>query len=315
MTKAALSNAVVIATVLSFGACGSESQEGGLPVPIDDLAGALADATCNNIGPCCQEAGIPHDRAECHAHAEAQFGGEIAEARSSPNVTYHADAARACVDAYTFVVKGCRDKNEVGAACKAIFVGTLQPGAACTMSSECVDGAGCEPGDDGVTMQCKASPFELRGKMGEACMATCSIQSDSLSCFGAGGGPGGTVDGGTGQALPSCYTNDGLYCNAMSTCTAAPAIGEACTSIAACAGDTFCDGGVCIAKRTTGSCGQRLDGCANSSHCDANFQCIPRQATGAACAKDFDCAATDDCKDGTCRRRTIARDTTCKGDF
>jgi hypothetical protein len=42
--------------IASFGACGS--SEGGPPVPLEDLPRLIADAVCNNIGPCCAQAGL-----------------------------------------------------------------------------------------------------------------------------------------------------------------------------------------------------------------------------------------------------------------
>jgi len=64
-----------------FVACGS--SEGGSPVTAEDLPRLLADAICNNIGPCCEQAGFPHDRAQCHAAAERELRGEAPLARAT----------------------------------------------------------------------------------------------------------------------------------------------------------------------------------------------------------------------------------------
>jgi hypothetical protein len=295
---------VVACGALFFGAC--SSSESGPPVPIDDLARLLADAICNNIAPCCHEAGLPHDPVQCHATAENQLGSEIDENRSA-NVIYDAQAARACVDAYTAMAKACYDDRQVEMACRGVFTGALQPGQPCTQSEECSPGASCQRAADGGASQCTGSPVP-RGKLGDRCRGTCTETNGSRSCSGG-------FSGSTPAGPAECYTNDGLYCDDANTCAVQSVVTEACTTTTACAGEAFCDNGVCAAKRVSGSCGAVGDGCAATAYCDrTSGECQLRKATGEACTSSGECAITDRC-DGTCRKRTIASARSCMGDL
>jgi hypothetical protein len=278
-------------------------------VPIDDLARLLADALCNNIGPCCAEAGFPFDSAQCHATAETGLRSEIDRSRTA-NVTYNASAARTCLDAYTATIKACHDEREIGSACKNVFTGTLQPGQTCTSEAECAPGASCRPTGDGGASQCAGSTL-VRGKLGDGCNATCTDDgSGGGSCSASGSSTGGPV----GQA--TCYTNDGLYCDDTHICATMPAQNQPCTTNTICAGEAYCDNGLCAAKHTSGSCGQLNDGCASTAYCDtATQQCQLRKSTGAVCTISNECPTTDTCNNATCRTRTIASASACRGNL
>jgi hypothetical protein len=291
-----------------FGACGS--AESGPPVPIDDFPRLLADAVCNNIGPCCQQAGFPHDQAECHATLENGARGEIEKIRMQPAIGYDPAAARDCVDAYGPVMQACTGQRQIEAACRRVFFGTLQPGQTCTGSGECIPGATCHLSNGGK--QCVDSK-ELRGKLGQMCSVTCTeFENGSGSCSGSGGA------GGQGGGSPpvSCYTNDGLYCDSSNACATVPGIGQACMTGIQCGAQAFCDNGTCVAKRTSGSCGQRSDGCADTAYCEwSTQQCYARRPTGAPCATSVQCTIGDGCTGGACRAPTIASAESCRGGF
>ena len=303
MTRAIWSVAALVGAVHCFGACGSHDEP---PVLIDDLARKIAHALCTNIGPCCQQAGIPHDPAECRALAEAKYRLRIEYSRYRPNVVYDGEAARACVDAYETAARSCDDGSEIWSACRYIFAGTQLPGQACVSRDECVPHATCELADSGVR-ECIWSPFVLHGKLGDRCSWTCSQFGGTTTCTSLSGGGSATT----------CYTNDGLYCDAATAvCTSAPGIGQPCDSIVRCAGpDAFCDNLVCANKRATGSCGRELDGCVATSYCEMSTeQCAARRSMGAACTLHSECLSIE-CFDGTCRPPTIATPWTCRGEI
>jgi hypothetical protein len=282
------------------------------------------DAICSNIGPCCQEAGFPHDAAQCQSTAQNELRSFIDENRS-PNVTYDADAARKCVDVYTATIRACRDpQRQVNAVCRFVFAGTLQPGQPCTSSQECVPGMSCSPSPDGGAKQCTGWP-EVRGKLGDGCHATCTEAENGTSC-GSGGSTGPGDAGAPGDAgMPgdagapgtaTCYTNDGLYCDGAHACARQPALDQPCTFTTTCAGEAFCDNGVCVPKRTSGPCGELNDGCAVTAYCDLTTrQCALRKSIGDPCSSGAECAVTDTCAAGTCRERTIATRSLCNGNL
>jgi hypothetical protein len=305
VTRAAWSHAALVGVVLCFGACGSHDEP---PVLIDDLAGQIADALCNNIGPCCQQAGFPHDPAQCHALAEAKYRVTIEQRRYNPNIVFDRDAARGCVDAYETAAKSCDDgEREIGHNCRYVFAGTLQPGQACTSSYECVPHAVCELADSGG-MECKWSPSAQHGKLGDRCAWTCTEDARRIECLGL-------VRGGSGT---SCFTNDGIYCDdATAVCAAALDIGQPCDGIVPCAGgDAFCDNLICANKRATGSCRPERDDCVVTSYCELSAQqCTARKSRGAACTANNECRFTDACTGGTCGPQTIATPSVCRGDI
>jgi len=283
-----------------LGACDSSSD--GPPIPIDDFASLLADAVCNNIGPCCQRAGFPHAPAACHARAESSLQSEVAKRRGA-NVAYDGNAARACVDTYTAVARTCADDRDIGSVCRRVFSGTLAAGAMCMLTPECVPGASCEPPLDGGAGQCSRTRFE-HNKRGDHCFATCTedLKSGLLYCSGVTGDPG---EG-------ACHTTDGLYCDVANLCAAIPTLNQLCVGDAPCAEEAFCENNVCVAKRTSGSCGPFSDGCAATAYCEfGTGLCQPRKATGEACSGE-ECLDSDTCN-ATCRPRTIANANTCSG--
>ena len=300
-----------LGVLMALGACDS-GGDSGPPVPLDDLPRLWAEALCGNIGPCCQEAGYPFDPGQCHATAEAQMRQSLA-VYSTLNVTYSASAARSCVDSYAQAARACTNTDEVNTSCSTVFTGTLPEGAVCTQSAECTTRS-CPSVPDGGVRQCTTgSGTRIHAKLGETCGWTCTTNGNTTSCSGTGN-----------SSAPSCYTNEGLYCDAARVCASVPMLGQACTANAPCAGDAFCEGGVCVAQRTTGSCATTSNACASSAFCDtATRQCLPRKSSGETCTSTRECQTSDQCSrpisadagstTGTCRRRTIASQSLCAG--
>jgi len=307
----ARSTSIVAAAALSiFAACNSADE--GSPVPIDDLARLMADATCNNIGPCCREAGFAHDPAQCHARAVMELQSEVDQSRMQPNRAYDAAAARACVDARASAVKACTEDRATETACSRVFVGTLQAGQTCSRGSECAPDLYCEPASDGSGMHCAINPLSVHGKLGDSCSATCTQSENGGTCSSSGTGPGGM--GSTGRA--ACFTNEGLYCGITRTCATIPAIGQPCAmSSVTCTDDAFCDNGICASRRTIGPCMQYDTSCAATAYCDTStLQCRLRKSTGDACMTTTECPSRTICE-GTCRARTIASAASCMGNL
>jgi hypothetical protein len=92
-----------------------------------------------------------------------------------------------------------------------------------------------------------------------------------------------------------------------------PSIGEAC-STAFCAGEAFCDQGICAPKRTSGPCSPLIESCAATAYCDAWGECQLRKPRGEACISGMECQATDICE-GTCRMWILASAQVCSGKF
>ena len=300
------SSMVMAGAVLVFVACGS--SDAGPPVPIDDFPRLLAAAHCDNIGPCCGQAGYAYDHDQCQAAAEAGMRSNIDSVRANPNIKYDPNAARTCLNAYTAMVQACHDERDLGDACRYFFVGTLQAGEPCTSSAECVPGNSCQNVDGSSGMQC-TSTSSAHGKLGDGCWATCTENGTGGSTCSSGRAPGSNPGNFT------CFTNDGLYCDGMFHCANQPALGQPCVKGDPCAGDAFCDDtGLCAAKRTTGSCVSTSAACAASAYCaSSTLQCTPRQATGSACTIGSECPITDRCANGTCKQRTIASAGACMG--
>lgn len=273
------------------------------PISIAQLGDQLANAFCDNIGGCCQAAGIAFDLAECKANILSVVSQGLAR-EMSPNIRYDANAAGACVAAYASVVKSCKSSNSIETACTGVFVGSLPAGAPCTVDDECASPAGsaafCDGGDStngGASGTCSvtsASATSAHGKLGESCAASCP---SGTTC--AATGPSAAGGSGTGPPITSvCYSDDGLYCSANATCQPLIAVGQPCS----------------------------FDGCVNGAFCGAGV-CTAGKADGAACTFDTECAGgsclssgapstgTGTGVTGTCSGRGIANTRSCAGDL
>ena len=300
-TAGRVARAAVCAAVV-LGACSQD--DGGPRLPIDDLPRAVADALCNNIGPCCAEAGFPHDAAQCVVESEKALAISISTMRRK-EFFYDGVAAQACVDAYVVAGRTCGDPRAVQRACRRVFTGALEEGQSCADTSECSPGHYCQRTSGASSGRCVNESLS-RGRLGEACGETCTHYDEQqfTSCTGL-----------SSNVTTQCYTNDRLFCNDAHLCAPVPALGQPCTAASTCAGDTFCDTTVstCAARRTSGSCGEFNDACAAEAFCSfGTHECDLRKPHGAACTRGVDeCVTTDFCIQGTCRTRTIATPFSC----
>ncbi len=270
--------------------CGGGS--GAAPVPFATLANQLADAWCDNIGGCCQAASIAFNVASCKQAVLATLNPGLAQ-ENNQNIHYDSAAAGRCVAAYGSTAQSCKDDGSVDTACQGVFSGVLPAGAACTISDECASptnaDAYCAGGDStNASAQgvCTVETFAgVHGKLGQACQGSCGADGDCTS-----NGQAGTVPV---TMTTSCFTADGLQCDAATqTCQALIVLGRACS------GEDCVAGAVCI-----------------------NGACSMPQADGAVCAGDSECASgacvygANPLATGTCGQRSLANQQTCSGDL
>ena len=279
--KFARAGVAASALVAGLAACGSSEREQG-SIAYEDFPKALANAVCDNIGPCCTAEGFGHDAATCHTKTESGIAESMKEL-SAQGVMYDAAAARDCVDTYASVARSCGAARSIEEPCDRVFRGTLQNGEPCRGNEQCasrscrvlqgMDGSRCAPE--------RIDP--VHAKLGDPCTFTCTVTASGDGC---------TANGTSSPDIGRCYTDDGLLCSSTRVCESAPAVGEACTT--ACAGDAFCDRGACVPKRSTGPC-TTYDACSATSFCDEIArECKPKKALGEPCS------ALVDCKEGRC---------------
>ncbi len=271
-----------LVAVLALVSCGDDSggQDGTAGAPVSgpvseqefwDRYGTLA---CEGLEVCCEQAGIGYNAAVCQLFVGSAGG------QSTVNATYDPDAAADClneVQSADIVCEGGLDTP----ACGRVYVGTLEPGAACSADAECakpeVGGAECDVFDE----VCVVS---RRGDEGDACNRTCEdLDTGGWVCSG-------TVSG----DLPAftdveCYINDGLSCQA-GVCVALSGPGEACSFDGDCAPGNRCDGaGACVALLPLGAACQSSDECNPEAHCAGSESCEADRAEGEPCSADAEC--------------------------
>ncbi len=140
---------------------------------------------------------------------------------------------------------------------------------------------------------------------------------------------GSTPAGGACTIDRDCAApNDCAYINGanVGVCDAPhryAALGEACDIVDnECGAGTWCNAGVCVAVTDSGPC-ENTGGCTEKTYCAAG-QCAPRQANGAVCRDDYECAAgrciggeIDDTPNpdgnGLCGKATVATVRNCSG--
>jgi hypothetical protein len=293
----------------AFVACGE--TDGPQPIARTELAKALAEAVCNNIGPCCRANDIPQDPELCNLKARTTLQVVIDDLMSSGRVRYDPTQAGKCVEAYKAAVIACQSDEFAEESCDGVFIGTQPEGGECTTSEECAPGpngrAYCDREDDSPG-HCVSDATGAGGhaKLGAPCTTSCSVSGNSVSCVSGGG---------SGSASGTCYDSDGLYCDFRTNqCAKPPRIGEACSS--SCESGAYCDSGVCRAKISEGSCRSNFDACADGSYCNNLGQCEPLLKIGAACDEEFDtCVDGSSCENGVCRSRTMASKALCSGEL
>jgi len=178
-----------ICVALLFGLGCSESVPAAEPVPEEDWVRAFSEARCERLFACCtaeeraawlSTTGSPPATAEeCVEEAVSTIEDLFGDRERDPRVRYDADAAGRCSAAIAsltcdelYGVYG--DRGFELEACDAIFVPTVEDGAACAASGQCLSGycARDRVDEEGV---CGDPP-----RAGEPCeLGTCA---DGLFC-------------------------------------------------------------------------------------------------------------------------------------
>jgi len=280
-----LASSLFLVILGSFGAlasCGG-GGEGGAGTKADFIA-----SYCDKLSPCCQEAGLPSDGAQCKQLLSAFATG-----------TYDADAGEACLAAIDASSTFCDDGNVP--ECQGVFdsaTGSVQPGGECTKASDCA------PSAEGK-VDC-AFAFTSGGGQIQKCQVQIDGKAGDNPCVG-------TRDGNTTTFVLSedvppkgyiCDVADKLFCDEdTSACTAERAVGDACNgSPSECGADAFCDFATqaCAARLPEGSPCSDFDSCKSGTYCDFDTSvCTATIPDGSACTSGSSCASGS-CVNGKC---------------
>ncbi len=179
---------------------------------------------------------------------------DIARAVNAKTAAFDPVKAKACLDGMRALtcITSSQGSPEV---CASVFTGTVAPGGACHLATECTPGSFCQVTGASGAPVCPGRCVAY-AKAGEAC----------------GGASGG-------------YCGRGTVCDIQShVCLALPNIGEACTSL--CNFGAYCGPDHrCTAQVTSGACPTGRE-CAAPTTCvysAASPTCQPRVALGQAC--------------------------------
>lgn len=256
----------------------------------------LASAFCGAARTCCAMAQMPTTLDDCETRFQARLPGLTAVHQGVETID---DAAlAACVAGYQQAATTCAFQPLV-AACKGVFVGTLDEGAACGKGGvPSTSGAGwCKAtgratacvwtGDSNVATTTGTCHTPAHGKLGDPCATSCA-KNDSC-----------VFDLFTSPGYPTavCFEEDGLYC-------ASGATSSVCAAIVP----------------TGGSCADNPFSCASTDTCGgtgATPACQTAATLGQACSSSGpECAQgmSLGCgTDQTCHDLGFAYDTTCGG--
>lgn len=315
------------ASAASSGASGNTSGgSGGVAysgpaIPLEDFAGKLAAAWCNNVVGCCQRVDATYDPSNCITKGTLSLQQTLAEEATS-NVQYDPTEAGACVARYAALASTCTlsPDADVTDLCPDAFQGKLTPGSPCTLRTECMN-----PSDSFAS--CVALPKQDpttqtycfysggRGVRGDACNLTCfdgrpfclyaDVKTDIMMVSQWEGSP------------PSCALSDGLFCQASShTCQPVATLGKPCEAHG-CIEGAYCKNGTCVPEEQSGSCSDDGD-CAAGFYCDqvenpSTPQCQPSRADGAPCIDGSQCNSTL-CSNEKCTN-TAVTEPNCEGDW
>jgi len=281
---------VLISPVALAFACGGSSSGGGsggtsgspsggpvytgAPVAEAQFQEQAPGLFCQGIETCCGELGRQSNPLICQA-----FSGL---AMPSPDLTYHSDAAGACLQQLRSMQ--C-EASDMPLPCDSVYTGNKQPGEACESDAECVAAAG---GDSECDLFDNVCVEVRRGDEGDACNAACRQL-----------GPGGYACSlFENPALPNqevrCFREDGLSCGAEQVCEALVEMGEPCVNNEDCVDGNYCPFAamdrICTPKLAVGEACETFAGdCVDSAFCGASGMCEAKKPSGAACMDSDEC--------------------------
>jgi hypothetical protein len=252
-----------VAFLVAFcAACGSSSSPpggaGGAATTVlspSTFADAFAHASCDGLDACC---GGAFHLDQCLDSARGQ-----APHATSPSPSFDAAAARACLDALGAVrapVKSSCHATPVllpgpplPEPCSRVFAGTAAPGERCSVSTDCVAGATCDPVHGSTSWQCRTTAV---GTAGDPC-----FESDSAALV-----------------RHTCPSEAGLFCDlGTHFCTPFLGLGAPCQQVDACGFEHQCDGNVCALRVGPGEecCWPYM---CTSGYCGKDGRCAASQA-------------------------------------
>lgn len=295
-------------------AIGCADDPGPGPIPLDELRGELAKATCEQYVRCGQ---MP-DAATCTAvQGDTDLTLQLLTDAVMGRVTYDEAGARACVEAVRILTcdsLAATQKN-LAAACAKMFVGTIPEGGACLFSTECAGGGTCntamcmgggscclgvcekKPAAVAVGADCTTNPCVESAYCDSSAMpAVCKPRKDNGDACDAQGqckeGQRCDVNG----SLPTCYllSDRGKACN--------PAL-DAGGCIRK---DDYCHptDRKCVALPGAGQPCTEKGECMDYAYCDASKTCIKRPVEGEACSDMIECLGTLRCATMICTKET-----------
>ncbi len=274
------------------GADGGISTSNNPPVSAPTVQSFIT-SFCNFIKPCCQQAGLRADGAQCTALLGAFVG----------SATYNAKAGGQCLGdmkAASNQANFCADPFGTTESCDSVIAttstGIKQPGETCT------DDQDCAPSKDG-DVECQSA--RVNNQNVEKCQVQKRGKEGDTPCVG-------TRDGSTTNSsfdfnatdVPAlgyiCHVADGLYCNSTShLCTKIQPVGGPCTTASSyvCVATAYCDtqADLCVAKKGAGAdCRTFGDECLEGHYCnDTTDKCAVQVQNGGACTTNAECTSGD----------------------
>jgi hypothetical protein len=281
-------------------------------------------AYCQTLRPCCQQAHLPDEPADCRARLDPMV----------PRTGFDPQAAGACLAALRAAAARsgfCQKTDPDQRACDGLFfserslTGSKLPGERCLYRGECA------PSDEGPVVcqqeydaggRARACQVQIRGRQGDGpCTFTipepvASFPYPDLYAIAA-------VTYRSRPILPDsappparayhCYRDDGLRCSdGEQRCVPLARVGEPCTSYGECVAGAFCDQASrsCQARRPMGAAcapgGFGESPCQAGGYCDAATRtCSPQVGLGAACTQDGQCT-TGVCANQSCAASDLA---------
>ena len=265
----------------AIGCGGGDDDDDDSPVPIEQLPAEIAGVFCADVLPCLGSlSGMFLNGADCEDEYTAQFTDqELARwqaAIDAGTLVYHADKARACLDA--FAAAGCTfGSSRMPAVCEEALEGTVAMGGDCNAGVECAGVAYCK-----FDAACPGTCTALEAA-GAACEDDDNCQ-DGLACMdGECAAPGEEGDSCGAPDEPDCQFD--LRCAGADEQTATSGTcqpiedlligddGDTCDLLG---GGPWCKDGL--------SCVLESIDIANQ---EVTFQCQPGVASGAACRTGF----------------------------
>ncbi|WP_156041042.1 hypothetical protein [Chondromyces apiculatus] len=286
--------ALAFTTLVATPSCGGDdpAPAGPAAIPLEAFAAEYTSASCELAARCGQMPDLDTCLRLDHA------SGELLQLMASAvfgDVTYDADAARACVDALRN--QSCDTllaaQRSVESACAGVLTGAAAVDEPCLVAGECAgdsvcDRSGCEGNGDPCCLgKCAAAPAAVA--IGGACGELPCV--DEAYC---------EITGEVEEGVPP-----------VGTCEARRDNGENCSASNACKDGQRCDlstgQGRCYILSPEGEqCNATLDvAClASDNWCDpAANTCVKLPSPGQACTPNGRCIGHAYCAEGTCLAR------------